>query len=306
MEKIKNILVTGGAGFIGSNLVDRLIKEGHTVIVVDNFSTGKRENINSNAKVYELNVEDEDLKKVFRRDNIDIVYHLASPSNVKKSMEDQISELSKSVEGMVNLIKCVSEFGVKKVILASTLQVYGENVGVINEKMCIRPVTYNGLVHSMNENILKVAAKSYGFKYSILRYSNVYGMRQSDLGEGGLIQKYINVLSNGSVPVIVGDNDIPRDYIFISDVVNANISVLTSGDNEAYNIAAGEGKSLENIVGIIIKKMNSEVKCMVENGKIVYSFYSDVNIEKAIKELSWRPVCSLEIGIGITCKENRK
>lgn len=301
--KEKQILVVGGAGFVGSNVVDRLVKQGHSVIVLDNLSTGKKENVNPAVKLYELSVEDEDLKKVFRREKIDTVYYFASAVNDKEVEDEQKHCLRKHVEGFLNLMKCVVEFEVNKVVLCSTLQVYGKSEGVISEDTPINPETYNGVLHATLENILKVSSKNNCFKYSILRCSSIYGKRQTEIGEGGVIQKYMNVLKRGSVPVILGDENELRDYIFVADVVNANLKALDMGDNGVYNIAAGDAKSIGKIVDTLVKKINPKVKYMVEPRRSQEIFYSNVNIEKAIKELEWRPVCSIELGLEVMCKE---
>ena len=302
----KNILVIGGAGFVGSNVVDRLIKQGHSVIVLDNFSTGKKENINPCAKLYELSVEDEDLKKVFRREKIDVVYYFASAVNDKESEEEQQEYMKMYIDGFLNLMKNVVDFEVKKVVLGSTLQVYGEENGCLSEEAPVKPETYNGVIHATLENILKVTAKNNGFRYSILRCSSIYGKRQSEIGEGGLIQRYINTLKRGSVPVIIGDENELRDYIFISDVVNASLKVLEIGDNNIYNIASGDAKSIGKVVDTLVKKINPKVKYMVEPGKTQEIFYSNVSVEKAIKELEWRPVCSIELGLEVTYKKYKR
>lgn len=300
----RKILVVGGAGFIGSNVVDRLVKQGHSVVVLDNFSTGKKENVNSLAKLYELSMQDDDLKKVFRRENIDIVYCFASAMNDRAVEDEQQDNLVYFVHGFVNLMKYVKEFKVKKVILCSTLQIYGNNSMVLTEQTPIKPETYNGVLHNALENILKVCAKNNGFKYSILRCSSVYGRRQTEIGEGGEIQKYINALKRGSVPVVVGDEHELRDYIYISDVVNASIKALDLGDNQTYNVASGDSKSIGKIADILIKKINPKVNYMVEPGKSQgLLYYCNVDIEKTMKELEWRPVCSLELGLEVVCKD---
>lgn len=300
---MKNILVTGGAGFIGSNLVDRLIKEGHNVVVVDNLVTGKKEYVHNSAKLYELDVKDEDLKKVFRRENIDIVFHLATPSHPRISGEEQFDMIEEGVIGVKNLMKNVVEFGVKKIVTFSSLQVYGNNNNGVDENTKASPNTYLGLVHKLIEEIVRVVSEQNNIEYTILRCSSVFGFRQNDLGEGGMISRYMSALKNGSVPVVIGNVEDERDYIYVSDVVNAATSAMTKGNDEIYNIAFGSGRNLRAIAEAVIKKAKSTATYMEDGRDVEEQYYCNVNIKKAIVELVWRPVCTLEMGLDILNKK---
>lgn len=295
MKNLK-VLVTGGAGFIGSNLVDRLLQEGCEVVVVDSFVTGKRENINKQARVYELDVCDEELFRVFRRENFDVVFHLAGQSGFSSSMINQYEDAKNNILGTINVAKNCGEYNVKKLIFGSTIDVY-DSCGVnIKETDKIYGESYNALSKRSAEIYLERLSLEYGIKYCILRYSNVYGMRQTDTGEGGIIGMNIKRMMNKSMPYMFGDEEMKRDFVFVDDVVEASLKAVVNGEG-IYNIAYGKGVSQREVTEIMksaLKRSSAVVKSEIRKGEV---FYSSVNIEKAKVELDWCPQFSIEEGI---------
>lgn len=306
MNRNLKILVTGGAGFIGSNLVDRLIKEGHEVVVLDNFSTGKREYVNKNARVYEMDVTDSEVFRVFRRENIDIVFHLAAQVDFQKSMEEPIEDGSINILGAVNIAKNCCEYGVKKLIYASTVNMYDIESGIIREDSRLNPMSYNSLSKKVSEEYIQKICDKHGLEYCILRYSNVYGVRQNDKGDGGIVKLFIDKIKNRSVPLIFGDINAKRDLIFVMDAVEAAVKAMELGNSGVYNIASGENISQQDIADMIIKRLkpNSGVlKYDLRDGEV---YISNIDISKAKSELAWSPIFSISDGIEITIQYENK
>ncbi|GAB6117189.1 hypothetical protein JCM16816_07860 [Thermoanaerobacter brockii subsp. lactiethylicus] len=198
-------LVTGGAGFIGSNIVDLLIENGYEVVIVDNLSTGKEEFINKKAIFYKKDIIDEDLCKIFEKEKPDYVIHQAAQIDVQKSIDNPVFDAKINVLGTVNLLECCRKSGVKKVIYASSAAVYGNPEYLpIDEVHKINPISYYGISKHTPEHYFVVYRQLYGLKYTILRYANVYGIRQDPKGEGGVISIFLDKMLKGERPIIFG------------------------------------------------------------------------------------------------------
>lgn len=298
MDSLK-ILVTGGAGFIGSNLVDRLIKEGHEVVVVDDLSTGDKSYLNNQARFYEMDIRDTDIFRIFRRENFDIVYHLASKCDVRKSEEYPTEDVSVNIEGTVNILKNCAEYNVKKIVFTSTMAVYEDKEG-ITERSNVNPMTLNALSKKVAEDYIVKFSNDYGVEYSILRLSNVYGVRQSSMNDGGLVYMALDKIYAKSVPILFGDEYSYRDFIFVMDVIEACMSVINKGSNDIYNIAYGEGVSQKNLYEMIIGRIKPGLSYMKAEHRKGDMNMPNVNIEKAKYELEWEPMFNIEDGIEIT------
>ncbi|MGB2885793.1 MAG: NAD-dependent epimerase/dehydratase family protein, partial [Dehalococcoidia bacterium] len=227
------ILFTGGAGFIGSNVVDALIDLGHEVVVVDNLSTGFRQNINPNAKFYQLSIRDKELSEVFEREKPELVNHHAAQIDVRKSADDPISDAEDNILGSLNLITNCVQFGVKRVIYASTGgAIYGEAQYLpADENHPVNPISQYGISKHTVEHYLYLYSTLYELDYVILRYANVYGPRQNPFGEAGVVAIFATQMLTGKQPTIFGPGDKTRDYIHVSDVTEANILALDRGKN---------------------------------------------------------------------------
>ena len=298
-----NILVTGGAGFIGSNLVDRLVEEGHKVVVIDNLSTGKTENVHSKANFYKLDICDKKIRDIFKSEKIEVVYHKAAQIDVQKSIEDPIFDGKVNILGTINVLEACKKTNVKKIIYPSSAAVYGEPKYLeIDENHPISPISYYGISKFTPENYIKTYSEFYDIDYTIFRYSNAYGIRQDPKGEGGVIAIFMDKLFRGKSPTIFGDGSATRDFIYVEDIVEANIKALDRGSKEVFNIGTGVATSINELFYIMKEIMDVDVKVKYgkeRGGDIKNSFF---NIDKAKEKLNWIPKYRLEEGLYKTIK----
>ena len=256
------ILVTGGAGFIGSNVSDALVKDGYEVAIVDNLSTGKEENINPEIKFYNVDLLDlESLEFVFREFKPDIVNHLAAQIDVRKSVKDPAFDAETNIIGSINLFTLSINYGVRRIIFSSTGgALYGEPSNLpATEDTPIEPLSPYGVSKYCVENYLNYFKRLYGIERVILRYANVYGPRQDPLGEAGVIAIFIGKILKGERPIIYGDGTQTRDYIFVEDVVRANLLALT-GKEGTYNIGTGIETSVNKLVEILSEVFGKKIE----------------------------------------------
>jgi UDP-glucose 4-epimerase len=293
------ILVTGGAGFIGSNVVDALVKDGHEVTVLDNLSTGKEENINPEVKFYNIDLLDiESLEFVFREFKPDVVNHHAAQIDVRKSVEDPAFDAETNIIGSINLFELSINYGVRRIIFSSTGgALYGEPEKLpANEYTPIEPFSPYGVAKYCTENYLNYFKRLYGIERVILRYANVYGPRQDPLSEAGVVAIFTGKILKGETPVIYGDGTQTRDYIFVSDVVEANILAL-SGKEGTYNIGTGKETSVNELIEIFSKVLGREIKPEYAPPRKGEVHRISLDADMAKKELGFVPKYSLEEGI---------
>ena len=235
------ILVTGGAGFIGSHVVDAYIAGGHEVAVIDNMSTGKEENKNPKAKYYNMDICDPKIVEVFEKEKPELLNHHAAQIDVRISVADPQFDLKVNVGGFINLLEAGRKNGLKKVVFASSGgTVYGEqDVYPATEEHPVKPICPYGLNKLGSEQYLYFYEKEYGLKWVALRYANIYGPRQNPHGEAGVVAIFINKMLAGEQPVINGDGKQTRDYVFVGDVVEANRLALKEKAYGSYNIGTG-------------------------------------------------------------------
>ncbi|HCD08834.1 MAG TPA: UDP-glucose 4-epimerase [Thermoanaerobacter sp.] len=300
------VLVTGGAGFIGSHVVDLLIENGYEVIIVDNFSTGKEEFINKKAIFYKKDITDENLCEIFKKEKPDYVIHQAAQIEVQKSIDNPVFDAKVNILGTVYLLECCRKSGVKKVIYASSAAVYGNPEYLpIDEKHKVNPISYYGISKHTPEHYFEVYRQLYGLKYTILRYANVYGIRQDPKGEGGVISIFIDKMLKGERPIIFGDGNQTRDFVYVKDVAKANLLALERGDNEVVNISTNKPTSINELVEIMNKIMNTSLKPIYaepRKGDIIHSYLDN---KKALDVLGWKPEYSLEEGLRETIEYYR-
>ena len=293
------ILVTGGAGFIGSNVVDALVKDGHEVTVLDNLSTGKEENINPEVKFYNIDLLDiESLEFVFREFKPDVVNHHAAQIDVRKSVEDPAFDAETNIIGSINLFELSINFEVKRIIFSSTGgALYGEPEALpASEDTPIEPLSAYGVAKYCVENYLNYFKRLYGIERVILRYANVYGPRQDPLGEAGVVAIFTGKILKGEKPVIYGDGAQTRDYIYVEDVVEANVLAL-NGKEGVYNIGTGKETSINELLEIFSKVLGREIKPEYAPPRKGEIRRISLDGEKAKKELSFVPKYSLEEGL---------
>lgn len=236
------ILVTGGAGFIGSNVVDAYIEQGHEVSVVDNLSTGFIENVNPDAKFFEMDIRDKEIEELFKEKRFDVVNHHAAQMDVRKSVKDPLYDASINVLGSINFFENALKYGATKIIYISTGgAVYGEPKYLpVDEDHPIEPICPYGITKHTVEHYLFSYHENFGLQYTVLRYPNVYGPRQNPHGEAGVIAIFSEQMISGEQPKIFGDGLKTRDYVYISDVVKANLMVLEQADGYIFNLGWGK------------------------------------------------------------------
>jgi UDP-glucose 4-epimerase len=292
------ILVTGGAGFIASNIVDALIEQGHEVSVLDNLSTGKRENIHPNAQFFLADITERSVPMVFEQSQPDIVIHHAAQIDVQTSLHNPLLDAKVNIIGTINLLEQCKSFGVKKIIYASSAAVYGHPAYLgVQEEHVLQPISFYGISKHTPEHYIQAYGELFGLDYTILRYSNVYGIRQDPRGEGGVISIFLNMLLREETPIIFGDGEHTRDFIYVKDIVSANIAALSYGSHSIYNISWNQQISLNNL----LKQMNTIIGsnvipqyALARKGDILHSRLDN---QKALKQLHWLPQYSIQKGL---------
>jgi len=262
------ILVTGGAGFIGSNVVDAYIAAGHEVVIIDNLFTGKWENINPKAKFYLLDVRSAEVQKVFERERFDIVNHHAAQMSVPASVENPDFDADVNVRGFINLLEAARRTTVRKIIfISSGGAIYGE-ADEFPTPETSRPVPLSpyAITKAVSEQYLAFFQHHYGLNFTVLRYANVYGPRQIPHGEAGVVSLFMDRLLSGKPCTVYHYPDEPRgmtrDYCYVGDVVQANLLALDKGKNESFNIGTGRATHTEDLFRLIfdaVKKARPDI-----------------------------------------------
>lgn len=306
-----NILVTGGAGFIGSNIVDKLIKSNHTVTVVDDLSAGKKENIGAGAGFYKCDIRSKEILDIFKKEKPQIVIHNAAQISVRNSVDDPARDADINILGSLNILEACIKYNVEKVIFASSGgTVYGEQQHFpADEEHLLNPISPYGVAKLSVEKYLHYYSYSSGLKYVTLRYANVYGPRQDPYGEAGVVAIFSKKMLNGKSPVINGDGKQTRDYIYVSDVVEANIKAIKGTFVGELNIGTGEETSVVDLF-YILKNISKNDSMEETHGppKEGEQKRSSLHCEKAKTFIGWEPKVSLEKGLKLTYrwfKENR-
>ncbi|MCH6574695.1 MAG: NAD-dependent epimerase/dehydratase family protein, partial [Bacteroidetes bacterium] len=235
------ILVTGGAGFIASHIADKFIEEGHEVVILDDLSTGFEKNINPKAKFVKLNIRDEKVSNLFEEEKFDVVNHHAAQMDVRRSVVDPAFDANTNILGTINLLQNSIKHGVNKFMFASTGgAVYGEQECFpADENHPTNPVSPYGISKLSVEKYLYFYFNEHKLNYTILRYANIYGPRQNPFGEAGVVAIFSAKLLKGDQPIINGTGEQTRDYIFVKDVVKANLLTLSDDESDIYNVGTG-------------------------------------------------------------------
>lgn len=293
------ILVTGGAGFIGSHLVDQLIKEDHKVVVIDNLSTGKKENLNPKAKFYKIDICDEKISQIFKKEKPEIVFHYAAQINARQSVKDPIFDAKVNIFGSLNILENCRKFNIKKIIFASSGgEIYGDAKEIpTSETYFPSPISPYGVGKLTIEKYLDAYFKLFKIPYIALRYGNVYGPRQNPDGEAGVVAIFIGKMLKNEQPLIHGDGRQTKDYIFIDDAIDATILSFKKDFKGILNIGTGRETSVLEIFYKLEELTNSQVEekhialppCGFKRGCL--------SIKKTKKELGWQPKYSLDEGL---------
>ena len=293
------ILVTGGAGFIGANLVTALIEQEHDVVIIDNLATGKKENLNPKTKFYNIDIRDKKIEKIFKKHNFDIVNHHAAQADVRKSVEDPVYDREVNIIGLLNLLENSIKYKIKKFInISSGGVIYGDDAKLpIKENARKDPLSPYGISKLSAEHYMHIYDKLHGLKYTTLRYSNVYGKYQDPKGEAGVIAIFSNLMLDKKQPIIYGDGKQTRDYIYVKDVVSANLLAMEHGDYKAFNIGTGNETDVNELFDTIKKITGYNGKPKHEPARPGELLRNSLDITKAKKLLNWQPKYSLEEGL---------
>ncbi|MBI5003043.1 NAD-dependent epimerase/dehydratase family protein [Candidatus Woesearchaeota archaeon] len=298
------ILVTGGAGFIGSQVVDKYIEEGHTVVIVDSLVAGDEKNINLKATFYKCDITSLELKTIFEKEKPDVVNHHAAQMNVRKSIEDPMYDAQTNVLGLINVLSCAVEAKVKKFIfISSGGAMYGDApVLPTPEETHPTPLSPYGLAKHIGEQYVQLFHRLYGMPYVILRYANVYGPRQNPLGEAGVIAIFIDNMLNGKRAIIFGDGQQTRDYVYVADVVAANSKALTAGENKILNLGTEKEVSVLELHTIVQEVLTTNEKPVFAEKKQGEVFRGALQCRAAENVLGWKATVNLKEGIQKTAQ----
>jgi UDP-glucose 4-epimerase len=302
------VLVTGGAGFIGSHIVDLLVEAGHCVSIVDNLLTGKRERIHPRARFYPVDIRDKDaLIGVFAGEAPEVVVHQAAQYSLRVSARDPVLDATVNILGMVNLLQCCTTFGTRKVVFASTAAIYGPVEQMpITEETPQRPVMPYGITKLAGEHYLRYWKAQHGLDYTILRYGNVYGPRQDANGESGVIAIFIGRMLRAHPVRIDWDGEQRKDYVYVRDVARANLLALTQGGGETFCIATGKGTSVNEIRQLLVGILGYGVETQpgpMQAGDVPLIVF---DCQKAKERLGWQPEMGLADGLHVTLDYFRK
>lgn len=297
------VLVTGGAGFIGSNLVDALIEAGHDVAVVDNLVTGQRRFLNPRARFYEVDIRTPALEDVIAQERPDLIDHHAAHADVRESLDDPVYNAEVNVLGTVRLLHLATKYAVKKMIFISTGgAIYGEPETMpCTEDFPELPLSPYGASKYAGEIYLKAYHATHGLDFTILRYGNVYGPRQdTDSEEGRVIAIFTQLMLAGRTPRINGTGEQQRDFVYVGDCVRANLMALENGRGGIFNIGTGRATSVLQVAEVLKEATGYPGDFTYAPAKAgeVYQIYLDAS--RARDVLGWEPRMQLEAGLGQT------
>ena len=305
---MSKVLVTGGAGFIGSHLVDAYLRAGHKVSIVDDLSTGKKANVNNKATFHNVSINDKKLEDVIKNEKPDIVSHLAAQISVKESMQDPVKDAETNVVGSLNLLNLCHKYGVKRFIFSSTGgALYGEPKYLpCDEEHHIQPLSGYGVSKRSLELYLMAYGPIWNLPFVILRYANVYGPRQDPFGEAGVVAIFARRMLKGEPVTINGTGKQSRDFVYVSDVVRANLIATENGTGGIYNIGTAKGTSVNEIFTHL--KKETGYKLSAKHAPAIPGEVGNIYLksDKAKRELAWAPTVVLEEGLQKTVEYFRK
>jgi len=297
------VLITGGAGFIGSNVADGLLEKNYKVIIVDNLSNGKKENIPQGAKFYRCDIRDKKLYDIFKAEKPAVIIHNAAQLSVRVSVEDPLMDADINIIGGLNVINACRIYNVEKIIFASSGgTVYGEQKYFpADEKHPTHPISPYGAAKLATENYLYYFYNAYGLKYISLRYANIYGPRQDPYGEAGVVAIFSSKMIEGKSAVINGDGLQTRDYVYVGDAVDANLRAIESGFVGPLNIGTGRETTVVRLFNIL-KKVSGKASIEEAHGpsREGEQRRSQLSSELAGKMLGWQSKVSIEEGLKLT------
>ena len=295
------ILVTGGAGFIGSHTVDALVATGtHEVAVIDNLSAGKRDRLNPSARFHQADIRDAaEVTRVIASERPEVMVHLAAQMDVRRSVADPAFDAQVNLVGMLNLMEAARQHGLRRVVFSSTGgAIYGEQeVFPADESHPCRPVSPYGVAKFSTEAYLFIYHAQCGIEYAAMRYANVYGPRQDPHGEAGVVAIFCGRLLDHKTVTIFGDGEQTRDYVYVGDVVRANLAAVSATATGAINIGTGIETSVNRLYGILAAVAGSDQPPAYAPARPGEQQRSAIAAARAGRELGWRPEVALEEGL---------
>jgi len=300
-------VVTGGAGFIGSHLVEELIKKGIEVHVLDNMTAGNLSNVHPLAVIHTEDICSIEAKRIILKEKPDVVFHLAAQADVARSINDPKYDADVNINGTINMLEACREITLKKFIFASTSGVYGDlQKDLISEEDLTVPVSYYGLSKLTAESYIRLFNHLYGIPYTILRYGNVYGPRQTAKGEGGVVAVFLERLKKGMPLNIHGNGEQTRDFIYVKDIVQANIASIEGGNQHTVQISTTKSTSINQLLEILKQIHSSKIEALHTSTRIGDIKHSCLDNKKARQILSWQPQFNILDGITETYNYSSK
>ena len=303
------ILVTGGAGFIGSHIVDRYVAEGYEVAIIDDLSTGVKENINSHARFYQGTITDKEfVAAVIEKEKPEALNHHAAHIHVGRSVADPLFDATVNIDGTINLMQSLVKVGsCKKVIFASTGgAMYGNKQTPFTEDMAEAPLSPYGVSKRAVELYLGFYREQYGIKFTVLRYANVYGPRQNPHGEAGVVSIFAKNILGNKQPVVNGDGRQTRDYVYVEDVAAANELVPAREAGGIFNIGTGIETDVNEIFRLVNREFGSDFREVHGPPRPGEQEISCLSFDSAKRELGWEPKVELAEGIKMTVEWFKK
>lgn len=293
------IIVTGGAGFIGSHVVDAYVGLGHEVVIIDNLSSGKREHINPRARFIEADIVSKDqIREIILQERPDVINHHAAHIQVGYSVKNPQFDAQNNILGLLNIMEAAKEIPIKKVIFAATGgAMYGNKATPFTEDMKAEPLSPYGISKRSGELYLNYYHELYQIPYISLRYSNVYGPRQNPHGESGVIAIFAEMLHEGKAPVINGDGTNTRDYVYVTDVARANAAALDSSFVGELNIGTQTEISTNEVFHKVVAQMGLQVTAAHGAARPGEQTRSSLNYSKAKQVLAWEPQVNFDQGV---------
>ncbi len=302
------ILVTGGAGFIGSHVVDTYLSAGHTVSIIDDLSTGTRENLNPAAIFHELDIRSDAVAEVFATEKPEVVMHLAAHIDVRRSVEEPLFDADINIRGGLNILECCVKNKVRKILFSSTGgAIYGvQKVLPASESANPEPECHYATSKLSFEHYIALYKRLYDLDYTILRFPNVYGPRQRPDGEAGVCSILSGLMLDGTAPTLFGHGTPLRDYIYVGDIARGAVLALEKGSGETLNMGSGKGTSVRELFDILKEALGFEgepVLADLRPGEVQESYITG---DRAKEVLGWVPEMPLETGLKETAEYIRK
>lgn len=298
------ILVTGGAGFIGSHVAEALLAAGHEVHVLDNLSTGSASNVPEGARLHRLDLRDAAVGTLCAEEAFGVLVHHAAQMDVRKSVADPGFDADVNILGFLNLMEAGRRNGLKRVLFASTGgAIYGEpEYAPQDEAHSLRPLSPYGITKLTTEKYLYYYEQQYGISYVALRYANIYGPRQNPHGEAGVVAIFVERMLDGRQPVIYGDGHQTRDYVYVGDVVRANLAALHYSGSGIFNVGTGIETSVNELFHALRALIDPAFEEVHEPGKPGEQRRSVLDYRRTARELGWTPKTNLADGLATTVR----